>query len=182
MTRPYFVKRPSILREMEREMSENKKPSNTGVVLALLPSKSYVAHRQMATDHHLTVASIGRYDDPSITSTQLFRFWRFFTAEPRPKLEAQLAGESMFSTPDGWAHVDLIDAPYLPDFRAEVQAALEQFDLPINRVHGLLPHITIRYKQSAEPQTLVHSGQRLRFALDRVALWFGDGRLEKVLT
>lgn len=160
----------------------DEKPSNTGVVLALLPSKSYVAHRQMTTNHHLTVALLGRYDDPAITSTQLFRFWKSFTAEPRPKLEAQLAGESMFPTPDGWAHVDLIDVPLLPDFRAEVAQALAEHDLPLSRVHGLLPHITIRYKQSAEPQTLVHQGQKLRFALDKVALWAGDARLEKELT
>lgn len=162
--------------------TEQKLPSNAGVVIVLLPSKSYVAHRQMTQDHHLTVANLGRYDDPSISSVQLFKFWKSFTKLPRPKLEAQVAGESMFLTPDGWAHVDLIDAPYLPDFRAEVQIALEQFDLPLSRVHGLLPHMTIRYKQSQEPQTLVHSGQKIRFAFDQLALWAADSRFSIGLT
>jgi 2'-5' RNA ligase len=163
-------------------MNENDKPKNSGVALVLLPSKSYREHRPTTTNHHLTVAFLGRYDDPSITSKQLFIFWRAFTKEPRPKLEAQLAGESWFTTPDGWAHVDLIDVPYLPDFRAELQASLEAHDLPISRVHGLLPHITQRYKQSPDPQTMVHTGQRIRFALDKVALWAGDSRFIKELT
>lgn len=148
----------------------------------LLPSKSYIAHRQMAQNHHLTVAYLGRYDDPEISSIQLIKFWKSFTKTPRPKLEAVVTGESMFSTPDGWAHVDLIDAPYLPEFRADVARALEEHDLPLNRTHGLLPHITIRYKQSQEPQTLVHSGQKIRFAFDRLALWAADSKFEIQLT
>lgn len=162
-------------------MTESQ-PTNSGVCVVLLPSKSYVAARPEVADHHLTVAFLGNYSDPELNTRQLLNFWKSFTREDRPKLQAQVAGESMFQTPDGWAYVDLIDAPYLPDFRTEIQAALERFDLPLSRVHGLLPHITRRYKISSEPQTVVHHGTKLRFALDRVALWAADSRFMKELS
>lgn len=157
------------------------RPQNSGVIVALLPSKEYTDTRQTISDHHLTVAFLGKYDDPDINDKAVGYFWDMLTQLWDLKLRARLTGETVFATPDGWAHVDLIDAPFLPDFRAIVQEALDVTGLPLSRDRGFIPHITRRYVQTPEPLQLIHREQKLKFSLDRVALWRGDERLERPL-
>lgn len=138
----------------------------------------------MTEDHHLTVAYLGRYDDEALTEKELRAFWANFSKEVNFKVPCEVAGETMFWTgeKDGWAHVDLIDGILLPEVRCLAQEFLALHDLPLGDRHGFLPHITRRYIKNPENQTMIHTRNRPKFTLDRVALWAGDYRLESKLS
>lgn len=157
------------------------RPTNSGVIVALLPDEPYTARRQQTADHHLSVVYLGKYDDDALVPDALTSFWNNLVKLWEIKIKAKVTGESIFATPDGWAHVDLIDAPYLPDFRAIVGELIDVHGLPLSRDHGLLPHITQRYIKNPNPPTLIHSKHDIRFSFERVALWAGDFRLERPL-
>lgn len=157
------------------------KPTNSGVIVALLPSREYTDVRPTIADHHLTVAFLGRYDDPSINDKAVKGFWADLEKLWSFKIQAEVTAESVFSTPDGWAHVDLVNAPFLPDFRSITQELLDLHGLPLRRDFGLLPHMTKRYVQSANPIEVVHRKMNLHFTFNRVGLWLGDERLERDL-
>ena len=153
------------------------------MILALLPDQEYVRLRPTIDEHHMTVLYLGRYDDEEITEKALKEYWKGLLKLWPYQISAQVTAESLFDTPDGWAHVDLIDSPILPDFRALSQDLLEVYGLPMDRTHGFLPHITRRYlRKSASQEMIHHGGRKLNFTFDRVALWAGDLRLEIGLT
>jgi hypothetical protein len=157
------------------------RPTNAGVIVALIPDEPYTARRQTIEEHHLTVAYLGKYSDPDLNDSALTGFFESLVRLWDLKIRAKIAGQTYFSTPDGWAHVDLIDAPFLPDFRGIVGELLDVHGLPISRDHGLLPHITRRYIKSPSPMSLIHNKETLNFSFERVALWAGDLRLERPL-
>ena len=158
------------------------KQQNNGVIVALLPSREYTDSRPTIVDHHLTVVYLGKQSDPEITDKAVNNFWEMLGKLWEIKIRAKIAGETVFPTPQGWAHVDLIDAPFLPDFRAIAQEALDVTGLPVCRDIGFIPHITRRYIQQTDPIEMVHRETRLKFALDRVVLWRGDQRYERPLS
>lgn len=159
------------------------KPTNSGVIVALLPDETYVRTRPTIDDHHLTVAFIGRYDDEDITPKALRGYWEGLTNLWVNRIECEVTAQAMFDTPDGWAHVDLIDGPLLPSCRSIVEDLLPVYGLPMDTRHGFLPHITRRYiKHNSSGQIeLVQRRDKLRFTLNRLALWAGDTRFETEL-
>lgn len=160
-----------------------KKPSNSGVIIALIPDDAYTRIRPMTEDHHLTVAFLGRYDDEQLTEKALKAFWANLSTQVNFKIQCEVAGETLFWTGerDGWAHVDLVDGPLLPEVRCLVHEFLTLHDLPLQERHGFLPHITRRYIKNPENQTMIHTRNRPKFTLNKLALWAGDWRLEQEL-
>lgn len=153
--------------------------NNTGVIVARLPSREYTDKRQTIVDHHLTIAWLGKIDDPDINDKSVKNFWDMMGKLWELKLKAQVAGETVFPIGSSmWAHVDLIDAPFLPDLRAIVAEAIDVTGLPLDRTHGFIPHITRRYVQNPQPVELTHRADKLHFSLDKLVLWRGDKRLE----
>lgn len=158
------------------------KPSNSGVIVALIPDESYRRIRPTTTDHHLTIAFLGRYDDERITDKKLKDFWNAVTSLKswQQPVQCRVTAEAMFDTPDGWAHVDLIDGPELPNIRCMVQEFLDIYSLPLDRRHGFLPHMTRRYipKGHREHIEFTQRTGQFAFTLNRLALWAGDTRFE----
>jgi 2'-5' RNA ligase len=160
-----------------------KVPKNAGVIVGLLPSEEYTRLRPSTRDHHLTVAFIGGYDDPQITPEKLIRLWDSMIKLAPAPLQAQVTGETVFDNGgDEWAFVDLIDCPWLPDYRSIVTELLELHGLPLSRKHGLLPHITKRYSKTQGAIELVHNRNYPKFWFDKQVIWAGDERFEMELS
>lgn len=159
------------------------RPKNAGVIVGLIPSEEYTRLRPSTRDHHLTVTFLGGYDDPEITQAKLEKLWESLTGIWKHTLKAQVTGETVFDNGgDEWAFVDLIDCPFLPDYRSIVQELLELHDLPLSRKHGLLPHITKRYSKTQGSIELVHNRNYPTFWFDKQVIWAGDERWESDLS
>ena len=63
---------------------------------------------------------------------------------PRP-LVAHPGGHAVFDTPDGFAAVALLDAPWLPLLRSVLEYAALEAGVPAASQHGFVPHATLRY-------------------------------------
>ena len=159
-----------------------KSPTNAGVIVALLPDADYVSMRPTTSDHHLTVLYLGRLTDEEINPKALTSYWKNLMKLWDVKIEGEITAETMFHTPDGWAHVDLVNAPYLPDFRSLAQELLDVHGLPLGRTHGFIPHITRRYIRASSQIEFVHRKEKPKLTLDRLAIWAGETRYVNDLT
>ena len=153
---------------------------NTGVIVALVPDETYKRYRREIALPHLTVGFLGRVS--SVEPQVVRNFAKTLQAEWTEKLSADIAGITLFSTPDGWALVDLINAPWLPTLRALVEELSLTFDLPLDRRFGLCPHITRRYLGATPTRTLEHRKQNVPpFYLDTLGVWIGDEQINSTL-
>jgi 2'-5' RNA ligase len=159
------------------------KPSNSGVIVALIPDETYTRIRPTTDDHHLTVAYLGRYNDEDLTEKALRSLWGTLSEQLNFRVACEVTGETMFWTGerDGWAHVDLIDGQLLPEVRCLTQEFLALHGIEIKSEHGFLPHITRRYIKNPDNQTLIHTRNRPKFNMAKIGIWAGDMRLERDL-
>lgn len=157
-----------------------------GVIVTLLPDQTYVRARPTTTDHHLTVMSLGNIGHPDLTPKALKGYWRNMVkmwGATQP-VQAEVTAEAMFDVQWGrntrkWAHVDLIDSPFLPSFRSVSEELLQVHGLPLDEAHGFLPHITRRYiNQDRDHIQFVQRTGKFKFTFDRMAIWAGDERFE----
>jgi 2'-5' RNA ligase len=161
-------------------VTPNRAPRS--VIVALLPDDNYARLRPGAKNPHLTVAHLGTPDDPELNPRALRDLFKTITALWPIKLKSSVVAETAFDTPDGWAHVDLVNAPFLPDFRSIVQESIELHGMPLSRDYGLMPHITRRYVKGVPYLEIVHRKLSIDFYLNRLVIWSADDKLEQELT
>lgn len=156
---------------------------NDGVIVALLPNEEYTRLRPATQNHHMTVAYIGTLNDEAVTEEKLEKFWDSLSRTWTHPLQAKVTAETAFPIGDNeWAYVDLIDVPFLPDYRSIVQELLELHGIPLSREFGLLPHITKRYAKAVGNVEMVHTVFQPRFTFTKSVLWAGDRHFELELT
>ncbi len=122
-------------------------------------------------DHlHLTLAIVNVPDTGSLTEDMrgLVEVVRGFAQSYR-SMGALVTGPAMFAPgPDGAPIVALVDVPTLPEFRADLVAAIEAAGYTIKRNHGYIPHITRFY--APEPTPVLPETPVLPFMLSELVV------------
>jgi hypothetical protein len=154
-----------------------------GIIVALLPNEQYTARRPVAVNPHLTVLYFGSTDSEDFNPKPLDEYWAMLQRVWGHQIRANVTGESVFDGhADGFAMVDLINAPFLPEFYTVALETAQLFGLDADKAFGLLPHITTRYVKGVQSVEVVHRKVNIPFAFQRLGLWVGDDHKEVALT
>lgn len=154
-----------------------------GIIVALIPNEEYTARRSFVQTPHLTVLYFGSTEQEDFHDTALRNYWDMLRKVWGHRIRANVTAQSAFDGgEDGFAMVDLINAPFLPDFYSVAQESAQLFGLEAEKTFGLLPHITTRYVKGVPTVEIVHRKVNIPFAFDRMGLWIGDEHLEADLT
>lgn len=131
----------------------NENPAPAGVMVALYPPDDIAQALALdaegaepMTTLHMTLAYLGKVDDVGVEQVgALVELVREFAAQSYD-VAAEVAGLGRWGAgEDGDAFVALIDAPELPDFRADLVDALTAAGFAPRTDHGFTPHITLAY-------------------------------------
>lgn len=154
-----------------------------GIIVALIPNQDYTSRRPAIDNPHLTVIHLGSTEADDFSRKTLEEYWKLLQKVWGHQLRAEVTAESAFDGgEDGWAMVDLINAPFLPEFYTVAAESASMFGLNVNKDYGLLPHITRRYVKGQTTVEIVHRHIFIPFAFQALALWIGDDHLEVPLT
>lgn len=160
-----------------------KPTPSRGIIVALIPNEAYTSRRPAIQDPHLTVLHLGKIDDEELNLKSLRDYWSMLQKVWGHQISANVTAESAFDGgDDGYAMVDLINAPFLPEFYTVAAESAGLFGLNVGKEFGLLPHITKRYVKGAAHIEIVHRKLFIPFAFQRLALWIGNEHLEVPLT
>lgn len=127
---------------------------------------------------HMTLAMVEVPETASLVEDVrgLLEVVKAFAQGYRP-MGALITGPAMFAPgPDGTPVVALVDAPTLPEFRADLVAAIESAGYSVRRNHGYIPHITRLY--TAEPSPVLPKTPSLPFTLSTLVVAEDDLWLE----
>lgn len=154
-----------------------------GIILTLIPNVDYTSRRPGIVNPHLTVLYFGTVESVDFNRQALGEYWEMMGKVWGHQIKANVTAESAFDGgEDGFAMVDLINAPFLPDFYGVASEAAQVCGLEQDHTFGLLPHITRRYLKGQSAVEIVHRKLFLPFSFDQVGLWIGDERLGRSLT
>lgn len=156
--------------------------TSKGIIVALIPNDDYVKFRPGVSNPHLTLTHFGTTDDESFNEQALLDYWAMLQKIWKHSIQANVTAESAFYCgEDGWAYVDLINAPYMPELYTVATEAATVSGLNVGKAYGLLPHITKRYVKGQQHAEIVHRPVRIPFAFDVMGLWIGDDHHEIAL-
>lgn len=155
-----------------------------GIIVALIPNVDYTSRRPAIKNPHLTVIHLGKTDDEDFSQKSLLDYWEMLQKVWGHQIRASVTAESAFDAGpvDGWAMVDLINAPFLPEFYTVAAESAQLFGLNVSKEFGLLPHITRRYVKGVTTVEIVHRRLDIPFAFQTLGFWIGDARTEVALT
>lgn len=154
-----------------------------GIILTLIPNSDYTSRRPGVIDPHLTVLHFGSTEAPDYSRKTMGEYWDMVRRVWGHQIKANVTAESAFDGgEDGFAMVDLVNAPFLPEFYSIAMESAQMFGLDPDKTFGLLPHITRRYIKGQAAVEIVHRKLYLPFIFQRIGLWIGPEHLEEDLT
>lgn len=125
-----------------------------------------------ASELHVTLAYLGKTDEQWLSQADLFELAADF-ARYRVAVAAQVrGGGKLLNTDDGQdAHFAIVQSEQLYQFREQLCEWL-QYEVPVERRHSYLPHITLAYGPAGTDVALSISERDLVF--DALAVSWGD--------
>lgn len=158
--------------------------TNRGIIVALIPDEQYTSRRPAINQPHLTVLHLGKVTDEDFSLSTLKEYRDMLVKVWGHQIRAEVTAESAFwaGPDDGWAMVDLVNAPFLPEFYSVAQESAQLFGIDASKEFGLLPHITKRYVKGQSHVEIVHRPLSIPFAFRNIGLWVGEEKYESSLT
>lgn len=174
--------------------AQAKQTGKKGAIVALVPAEAVAAQlaplgNEPVEQLHVTLAFLGDLTDdgehvqlgepaesPAVSRESVLAAVAAFCAGA-PSLTAKVSGVGAFALGDGNAVVYAsVDCPGLPELRERLVAALGAAGIPISRLHGLSPHISLEYTtvEEAAPRVDAFEGDLPEWAVDRLEVWWSD--------
>lgn len=177
--------------------AQAKQTGKKGAIVALVPDDASAAllaamGTETAEQMHVTLAFFGDITDdgdhvqlhdpgadhPVISRESVLAAVAAFCAGAPPLPVAKVSGLGAFALGDDQAVVYAsVDCPGLPELRERLVAALDAAGIPISRLHGLSPHISLDYTtvDAAAPRVDGFDGALPEWPVDHLEVWWSDG-------